>query len=381
MTVFFNANSVSELKFTPPGGSRATAIAVPVEKKDLQDFFPEFMSFISYHRESVDCFKEMLKCLVLDALNDIGESVKSELAQFDRDEEMKKRHLAQYQDFEAAKIDKEYLYPNLRSKGKMFNGIPSQSTSLEEQKRQTALAIYYRSSKNSILARIDSTCWFSLKAVELFTEREQELEQLYADAEIYETKVKYSAASAALSFASVAAKSVAVSNAVKKEAASVFFNKIPESIATRNLVASTLSISSKIDKVSISSGLGMMLSENIRLGEIKAKSGVATEPIDSMRFDSMRFLGKIGEGLQLVEGYVGFSAGVVDMGYNNLAAMHTYDAIASFHETVGGHVSKMSKAVHQDFERLDEKEIDTLIENVLKINIKEYIPLWNTSTK
>ena len=40
MTVFLNANSVSELKFHPPGGSRAAAIAVPVKKENIEEFFP-----------------------------------------------------------------------------------------------------------------------------------------------------------------------------------------------------------------------------------------------------------------------------------------------------------------------------------------------------
>ena len=353
----------------------SSTIGVTVKKKDLQDFFPEVMSFISYHYESVDCFKEMLKNLVLDALKDIGESIKAELEQFDRDEEAKNRYHAQYQDIVAARTDKEYIYSNSRSNGEMFHSISSSSMSLEEQKRQISLTIYHKCSKNSILRRIDGECWFSLKAVEMFTKREEELKQVYDDAKIYETKVNYSAVGAALSLASVAAKSLAVSNAVKNTAASVFFNKLPESIATRNLVASTLSASSIIDKVSNSLGIGLMLSEKIHFNIKKRNSGSTTDPIDSMRP-----FGIIGSLLQFIP-HVGFAAGVVNMGYNNLAAMHTYDAITSFHDTVAGHVRKMSKAVHHDFDKLEVNEIDTLIEDVLKINLEEYIPLWNTSTK
>ena len=369
MTVFLNANSVSELKFHPPGGSRATAIAVPVKKENIEDFFPEAMSFLSCDYMSVDCFKKKLIDLIIEVLTDIRDRVNSELVQFDREEAEKNYYQTQFDSIATTQSSSSRLHPKLRSKGIPFKGVPSHPKSQEEQRRLLGSAIYYDNLKPLMQMRMGQECWFSLTAWKMFEEREKELKQLYADAEIYETKVKYSAASAALSVASVAAKSFAVSNAVKKTAASVFFNKVPESIATRNLVASTLSISSKINKVSNSLGLGLMLSEKKELDEIHAKSGTTTVPIDSTHF-----LGVIGKGLQLIDGHFGFSAGIVDMGYNNLAAMHTYDAIASFHETVGSHVSKISQAVYRDFEKLQDDEIEALMRK-LGINKNEYISL------
>lgn len=378
MAVYINANSFDEITYHPLWERDSGAIGGPVKKEKLEDFFPEAMKQISYDYASVEIFKSKLDKLIRGVLEDMGSIVKSELAQFDRDEEARKRTIANFEKIIATMPKESHLYP-MHDNGIKFVGIPSTSKSPEEQRKLLALATYNKHLKHSILSQIDREHWFSLPALKMLGEREKEISQLYADAEIYETKVKYSAVNAALSVASVAAKvakNAAKTNAIKKAAASVFFNKVSESVATKSLMTSTLSISRKynaIDFLGNSSGVGLMLSEKKQISAKKENSGSTAEPIDCMRPINIKGV-PLGALLQF-EPHVGFAAGVVNMGLNNLAAMHTYKSITAIHESISSYFQKMSQIIQQDFEKLDEKEIDTLIENVFKINIKEYIPL------
>lgn len=336
MTVFLNANSISGLQFHPPGNSRRGEVAVSVNnKKYIEDFFPETMSFLSFDYMSVVCFEKQVTKLIKDVLTDIGALIKSELAQFDREEAEKKYYHTQFESI-TTQSENSQLHPSLRSKGMKFKGIPSHPQSKEDQKRLLGSAIYYKNLKPLMLMRIGQEYWFSLAALKMFEAREKELDRLYADAKIYETKVNYSAIGTATSLAPTS---------------------VPSAIAT-------------IAQIEI---------EDMHIAAIKQQTGSTTDPIDSMRFDRIRVgrtqpfkkMGKIAPYAQVIS-YVGLAAGVVNMGYNNLAAMHTYNAITAFYENMSGHFKKMSKVVCQDFEKLQDNEIEALME-LLGINKNEYL--------
>ena len=372
MTVYINANSFDEITYHPLWERDSGAIGGPVKKEKLEDFFPEAMKRISYDYASVEIFKSKLDKLIRGVLEDIGSIVKSELAQFDRDEEARKRAIANFEKIIAMLPNDSHLYPMHNNNDIKFVGIPSTSNSPEEQRKLLALATYNKHLKHSILSQINQEHWFSLPALKMLGEREKEISQLYADAEIYETKVKYSAASLALSVASSFATSAAKANAVKKSAASVFFNKTSESTATKNLLKATLKIDAKNKISGFLSSVGLMLSEKKQISAKKENSGSTAEPIDCLQ--PIRVKGvPLGAALQFIP-HVGIAAGVVNMGLNNLAAMHTYKSITAIRESISSYFQKMSQIIHQDFEKLDEKEIDNLIENILKINKNEYIP-------
>ena len=118
-------------------------------------------------------------------------------------------------------------------------------------------------------------------------------------------------------------------------------------------------------------GLNNVLWGNI----IQENSESTSEPIDCM--SQFGVFGTIAQ----FEKHIGLAAAGVNLVFNTAAAIHTYSAIRSnkrlYYEIRRSHFSnnyKISKAVFQDFEKLNEKDIDTLIEKVLKIQIKDYIP-------
>lgn len=380
MTVFLNANSVSDLKFHPPGGSRAAAIAVPVKKENIEDFFPEAMKLLSYDYMSVEIFKYKFTKLIKGVLEDIESRVKSELAQYDRDEKIKAHLMEETKEVMAKGTDKGgWLHPNLRSKGIQFDGIPSQPKSYKEQKRLLASAIYYRNLKSLILMQIDQEYWFSLPAMKMFAERERGLEQLTdelnTDVELYRTKAAYSAATVVTSIPSFGV-------------------------------------------VGVFAGIGLSVVEKTHLDSIKEKSGSTTEPINCVRkveplesyvYQQMQrqiknipfsnvvsnvvatkstksivesnnnYLSNYnGEGMFQQIPCVGIFTGSVNTVANYAAARSTKSTIESnktlFQEMKYSHFKKLSKLICADFNELQENEIEALMK-LLGINKNEYISL------
>ena len=100
MTVFLNANSVSELKFHPPGGSRAAAIAVPVKKENIEEFFPRAHAHVPGYIMRDDLFKSRITEIVETVLKEMGET----------------RAQTNEREFEELQVDPSaVISPNLRS--------------------------------------------------------------------------------------------------------------------------------------------------------------------------------------------------------------------------------------------------------------------------
>lgn len=381
MTVFLNANSISELQFHPPGENRRGGVVVSVNKKEnIEDFFPEAMKLLSYDYMSVEIFKHKFTKLIKGVLEDIGSRLKSELAQYDRDEKIKDRLIEESNEVMAMGTDKGgWLHPNLRSKGVKFDGIPSQPKSHKEQKRLLASAIYYRNLKSLILMRIDQEYWFSLPAIKMFAERERELEQLTdelnTDVKLYRTKAAYSAATVVTSIPSFGVGGVLA-------------------------------------------GIGLSVVEKTHLDSIKEKSGSTTEPINCVRkaepleryvYQQMQrqiknipfsnvvsnvvatkstkstvesnnnFLSNYnGEGMFQQIPYVGIFTGSVNTVANFAAARSTKSTIESnkrlFQEMKYSHFKKLSKLICDDFNELQDNEIEALM-LLLGISKNEYLSL------
>ena len=227
--------------------------------------------------------------------------------------------------------------------------------------------------------RIDQEYWFSLPAIKMFAERERELEQLTdelnTDVKLYRTKAAYSAATVVTSIPSFGVGGVLA-------------------------------------------GIGLSVVEKTHLDSIKEKSGSTTEPINCVRkaepleryvYQQMQrqiknipfsnvvsnvvatkstkstvesnnnFLSNYnGEGMFQQIPYVGIFTGSVNTVANFAAARSTKSTIESnkrlFQEMKYSHFKKLSKLICDDFNELQDNEIEALM-LLLGISKNEYLSL------
>lgn len=158
MTVFLNANSVSELKFHPPGGSRAAAIAVPVKKENIEEFFPRAHAHVPGYIMRDDLFKSRITEIVETVLKEMGET----------------RAQTNEREFEELQVDPSAgISPNLRSKQKFY---PKKLNEFQhtEHIRQNQIE-----KKRRILDHLQRVDWNYFKKM-------AKADQLYEEAKQYE---------------------------------------------------------------------------------------------------------------------------------------------------------------------------------------------------
>lgn len=360
MTVFLNANSVSELKFNPPGGSRATAIAVPVKKEKLEDFFPRTQRELPGY-----LCKETFKSKLATIMKRILEGMKSSRIETEN--------------LTAQNTQGGYLNPALKPKAENY---PKKLNEFHHAQhvRQTNMEL-----KSRILEGLEREEWYSFEKLEM------------ADRMYEESKRYFKAAGTEVALFAAGAGIGKIGKPIAKSTKTLKGNIIQENIGvaiTKNgKVAKTMPVNRtwskdvSFDLFGKKQTLTVLETDlgNANLtawGQVHGEVSEHLHPEDTFEsLDCMKDFGVAGVVTGAVVPYIGIASTVVNtvgnavLGGTYYFAGERIRAIENENNQKNAEfLSKLKQNICADFNELQDNEIEALM-LLLGINKNEYLSL------
>lgn len=360
MTVFLNANSVSELKFNPPGGSRATAIAVPVKKEKLEDFFPRTQRELPGY-----LCKETFKSKLATIMKRILEGMKSSRIETEN--------------LTAQNTQGGYLNPALKPKAENY---PKKLNEFHHAQhvRQTNMEL-----KSRILEGLEREEWYSFEKLEM------------ADRMYEESKRYFKAAGTEVALFAAGAGIGKIGKPIAKSTKTLKGNIIQENIGvaiTKNgKVAKTIPVNRtwskdvSFDLFGKKQTLTVLETDlgNANLtawGQVHGEVSEHLHPEDTFEsLDCMKDFGVAGVVTGAVVPYIGIASTVVNtvgnavLGGTYYFAGERIRAIENENNQKNAEfLSKLKQNICADFNELQDNEIEALM-LLLGINKNEYLSL------
>ncbi|MBQ7551280.1 MAG: hypothetical protein IJT04_07120 [Bacteroidales bacterium] len=360
MAVFLNANSISELQFHPPGGSRRATEVVSKTRVTFEDYFPRTQKhFSGYLRE--ECFKSKLSRIFLGVLKGMKGSR----------EEMEK--------LAAQNTQGGYLNPALKPKAENY---PKKLNEFHHAQyvRQTNMEL-----KDRIMEGLEREEWYSFEKLEM------------ADKVYEESKRYFKAAGTEVALFAVGFGIGKIGKPIAKSTKTLKGNIIQGdrgvAITQNGKVAKTMPVNREWSKeVSFDLfgkdrklellGADLGNANLTAWGQVQGEVSEHLHPEDTFEsLDCLKDFGTAGVVAGAVVPYIGIAStfvntlGNVILGGTNYFASKRIRAIEE--ETNRKDAEFLSKLKHHicaDFNELQDDEIEALMKH-LGINKTDYIPL------
>lgn len=368
MTVFLNANSVSELKFHPPGGSRAAAIAVPVKKENIEEFFPRTQRELPGYL-CLETFKSKMVAIMRGILEGM------------------KRSREEMENLAAQNTQGGYLNPALKPKAEDY---PKKLNEFHHAQhvRQTNMEL-----KSRILEAIEREDWYTFEKMEMADKRYEE-SKLYFKAAGMEVALfaagfgigkigKPIDKSSKTLKGNILQQDVGITKAGKAANTTTKTGKVVKTIPVNRTWSKeyTYEFMGKEQKLTILEG--DLINGNV--AAINYDRGLWSEhshPEDSFEsYDCLKDFGLPGVAASVMVPYIGIGATITNVFYNTLlgfkyrSSSKRIRAIEEENNRKNAEfLSKLKQCIYDDFNDLSDDEIEALM-GKLGINKNEYISL------
>ena len=375
MTVFLNVNSVSELKFNPPGGSRATAIAVPVKKEKLEDFFPRTQRELPGY-----LCKETFKSKLATIMKRILEGMKSSRIETEN--------------LTAQNTQGGYLNPALKPKAENYSKKLNEFHHAEHV-RQTNMEL-----KSRIMEGLEQEEWYSFEKLEM-------ADKMYEDSKRYLAEAVSELGSLGVS-KGLSAINISKLNPSKLGLNKVNFSKLglgkvnlPKIIESTHIKGHIGTFKVDFNLVNIISTMGVMAGANNAMETMFGIPSQEAEPPSDNGGEKFKALDcmKAPENLDTVTGKLGLAAslagkagryffpvlnyiatgvntlGNAGLAYTNYSTSKRIRAIENENNQKNAEfLSRLKQNICDDFNELQDNEIEALM-SLLGINKNEYLSL------
>lgn len=375
MTVFLNANSVSELKFHPPGESRAAAIVVPVKKENIEEFFPRTQRELPGYL-CLETFKSRLTTI----MRGILEGMKSSREEMD--------NLA------AQNTQGGYLNPALKPKAEDY---PKKLNEFHHAQhvRQTNMEL-----KSRILEAIEREDWYSFEKMEMADKRYEESKRYLAEAISELGSLGVSKGLSAIHIPKFNTSKLGL-NKVNFSKFGLGKVNVPKIIKSTHIKGHIGSFEVDFNPANIISTMGVMAGANNAIETLLGISPQEAEPISDDGGDKFKPLDcmKAPDNIDTLSGKLGLVASLAGKGgryffpelnyvatgintLGNAALAYTYYTTSKRIRAIeeennrknAEFLSKLKQYIYDDFNDLSDDEIEALM-ILLGINKNEHISL------
>jgi len=359
MTVFLNANSISELQFHPPGENRRATEVVPEKRVTFEDYFPRTQK----HFPGYLC-KETFKSKLVTIMRGILEGMKNSR------EEM--------ENLAAQNTQGGYLNPALKPKAEDY---PKKLNDFHHAQhvRQTNMEL-----KSRILEAIEREDWYTFEKMEM------------ADKIFEESKRYFKAAGTEVALFAAGFGIGKIGKPIAKSSKTLKGNIVQQDLGLTytkaNKTAKTIPVNRSWSKdVSFTVGNkeqtlhlidGDLANADLAVAnQVYGEVSEHSHPEDSFEsYDCMKDFGLMGVAASVMVPYIGIAASVTNVFYNTLLGfqyLSSSDRIRAIEDENNRKnaefLSKLKQYIYDDFNDLNDNEIEALMK-LLGINKNEYIP-------
>lgn len=369
MTVHLNANSFDEISFCPPWEKDGNPIAVPVKKEKLEEFFPRTQRELPGY-----LCKETFKSKLATIMRGILEGMKSS-----RDE---------MENLAAQNTQGGYLNPALKPKAEDY------PKKLNEFHHAQHVRQIYMELKSRILEAIEREDWYSFEKLEMADKVYEESKQYFkaAGTEVAMFAVGFGigkigkpiAKSSKTLKGNILQQDVGLTKAGKAAKATTKTGKAAKTIPVNRTWSKeyTYEFMGKKQKLTVLEG--DLINGNV--AAINYDMGLWSEhshPEDSFEsYDCLKDFGLPGVAASVVVPYIGIGATITNVFYNTLLGFKYRSSskrIRAIEEETqrkdAEFLSKLKNLICDDFNALNNDEIEALVMKLLHIDKESFMKL------
>lgn len=360
MTVFLNANSISELQFRPPGGSRRATEVVSKKRQTFEDYFPRTQKhFPGYLCKEV--FKSKLTRIFLGVLEGMKGTRK----------EMEK--------LAAQNTQGGYLNPALKPKAENY---PKKLNEFHHAQRVRQINMEL---KNRILEAVEREDWYTFEKMEMADKRYEESKRYFKAAGM---EVAMFAAGFGIGKIGkpIAKSSKTLKGNILQQDVGLTYTKADKTVKTMSVNRgwskdAIFTMGKKEQTLHLIDG-DLANADLAVANQVYGEVSDHLHPEDNFEsFDCLKDFGLLGVAASVMVPYIGIGATITNTLSNiglGFYSMYYGDRIRAIEEENNRKnaefLSKLKQFIYDDFNDLNDDEIEALM-GKLGINKNEYISL------